>query len=97
MKYILWYFAAISLWSVAVCIFDKRRAKKHGRRVPERTLLFLCALGGSLAMYITMRLIRHKTRHKKFMIGIPVIMVLQAAVICGWIYLMKSDLTFLPR
>lgn len=70
-----------SLISIYVTIYDKRMAKKGGWRVPEATLLLLSALGGSLAMYITMLLIRHKTKHIKFMIGIPIIMVFQAVLL----------------
>lgn len=44
-------------------------------------LLYLCMLGGGVAMYCTMRIIHHKTRHNKFMVGIPVIIALQAAAI----------------
>ena len=54
---------------------------KGGWRVPEAALLLLSALGGSLAMYITMLLIRHKTKHIKFMLGIPIIMVFQAVLL----------------
>lgn len=79
---LLTYLAAISLISVAVCVFDKCRSKKQNkRRVPERTLLILCGLGSSAAMYMTMLLIRHKTRHIKFMLGIPAIMIAQYALI----------------
>ena len=76
------YLIAISLVSVVVCIYDKiaaKHAKKH--RTPEATLLLLSALGGSVAMYLTMQLIRHKTKHTKFMVGIPLIILAQAAVI----------------
>ena len=79
MKLFLWYLALISVLSAAVTVWDKACAKRGGRRVPERTLLLLAALGGSAAMYAVMRLIRHKTRHKKFMLGIPAIFILQAA------------------
>ena len=79
-KYILIYFIAISLVSVIVCVADKLRAKKGRWRVKESTLFLLSVLGGSLAMYITMLTIRHKTLHKRFMIGIPLIMIMQAAV-----------------
>lgn len=66
-----------SLVSIFTTIHDKRMAKRGGWRVPEATLLMLSALGGSFAMYITMLLIRHKTKHMKFMAGIPIIMLLQ--------------------
>ena len=71
----------INLVSSAVTISDKRRAKKGRWRVQERTLLLLAALGGSPAMLATMLLIRHKTRRPKFMLGIPAIMALQAALV----------------
>jgi len=76
-KIILIYLAAVSLWSIIVTVHDKRAAKKGRRRVPERTLMLLSLAGGSVFMYVTMQLIRHKTRHAKFMIGIPVMIVLQ--------------------
>ena len=78
-KYLLLYLFAISLISVTVCVADKSRAKRGKRRVRETTLFLLSALGGSAAMYITMRIIRHKTLHKRFMLGIPLIMLIQAA------------------
>lgn len=79
--YLLFYFIAISLISVIVCATDKARAKKGRWRIKESTLFLLSALGGSAAMYITMRLIRHKTLHKRFMIGIPLIIITQSALI----------------
>ncbi len=81
------YLAAISLVAVIFTCYDKYASKKlPGRRTPESTLLFISILGGSAAMLATMLAIRHKTRHKKFMIGIPVIIVLQfAAVIAIWL------------
>ena len=81
MIYYLIYFAVISLISIIVTVYDKKAAISGKRRIRESTLLLLSALGGSLAMYITMKKIRHKTKHKKFMIGIPVIMILQAGAI----------------
>ena len=80
----LWYIAGISLLSMIVCIYDKIAAKHMTRhRTREATLLLLSALGGSVAMYVTMYIIRHKTKHKKFMLGIPLIFVLQAALIAA--------------
>lgn len=75
------YIAIISIVSIIVCIYDKKISKKNRveLRIPEAVLLLLSALGGSVAMFITMLLTRHKTKHLKFMVGIPVIMVLQAA------------------
>ena len=83
------YLAAISLISIIVCFYDKKISKKNKveLRIPEKTLLVLSALGGSLAMLATMLLIRHKTKHFKFMVGIPIIIVAQIAIIAGAHYL----------
>lgn len=76
----------ISLISIIVTVADKSAARRGRRRVPERTLLLLAALGGAVAMYITMHLIRHKTRKAKFMVGIPAIFLseLAAAAAIWW-------------
>lgn len=80
------YIAVISLITIIVTVYDKIAAKKRPKhRVPENSLLLLAVLGGGLAEYLTMLLIRHKTRHKKFMIGLPVIILAQAAAIVLWI------------
>lgn len=81
--WLLGYWAVISFIAVATTVWDKHKARRHGRRVPEAILLLLAALGGSLCMYITMKAIRHKTRHKKFMIGLPVILALQVCCIAA--------------
>ena len=86
---LLVYLAAISLISIIVCCYDKFAAKhiqKH--RTRERTLLLLSALGGSVAMLLTMFLIRHKTKHAKFMVGIPLIIVVQAALVIAALILL---------
>lgn len=77
----IYYFIAISLIAAITTVFDKHRARIHGWRVPEATLFLLSLLGGSAAMFAVMLLIRHKTRHKRFMIGIPLIMIAQAVLI----------------
>ncbi len=71
------YFAAISLITVAVTALDKHRAKKGKFRISEATLFVLALAGGAVSEYLTMRLIRHKTLHKRFMIGLPLIILIQ--------------------
>ena len=82
------YIAIISLISIIVCVYDKGISKKNRveLRIPEAVLLLLSALGGSVAMFVTMLLIRHKTKHVKFMLGIPIIMILQAAAVYAVYY-----------
>lgn len=77
LPYIFVYLALVSVISVSITIADKVKARAGAWRVPEATLLLFSALGGSVAMYITMQLIRHKTRHIKFMLGIPLIFMFQ--------------------
>ena len=85
MNYFLIYLAAVSLFAVIITVFDKIRAMRGGWRVRESTLLIVSALGGSFAMLLTMLLIRHKTRKPKFMLGIPLIIILQiAAAVLVW-------------
>lgn len=67
----------INFVSVIVCIYDKHRAKCGKWRVRESTLWLLTLLGGGIGMYAAMRAIRHKTRHLSFMVGIPIIIILQ--------------------
>ncbi|MEG1560235.1 MAG: DUF1294 domain-containing protein [Clostridia bacterium] len=86
---ILIYIALISIVAIFITIKDKRAAIRGAWRVKESTLLIISALFGSLAMYITMLSIRHKTMDKKFMIGIPVIMVLQIALALSVSYIIQ--------
>lgn len=74
------YLILINLITVIVTIYDKLCAVKRRWRVKESTLLLLSALGGSISMYITMLLIRHKTRHIKFMLRIPLILIFQLLI-----------------
>jgi uncharacterized membrane protein YsdA (DUF1294 family) len=85
LKYLPWlYLAIISLIAVIVTCYDKIAAKRFpGHRTREKTLFLLSALGGSVAMFVTMQIIHHKTKHKSFMIGIPLIIAAQVALIVG--------------
>lgn len=74
-------FLAVSLVTAIITAIDKYKAKKGAFRVSEATLFFLAVIGGALAEYFTMRLIRHKTLHKRFMIGLPLIIILQIIAI----------------
>lgn len=83
---LLLYLLAINLLSIVLCVADKRKAIKSKRRIPEKVLFSASILGGALFMYITMKTIRHKTLHKRFMIGLPLIILLQALLILWLIY-----------
>ena len=74
------YLAVINFVAVILTLHDKRTAAKSKWRVSEKTLLLAPAIGGAVGMFVTMRLIRHKTKHPKFMIGIPVLIAVQIAI-----------------
>lgn len=80
----LW--VVMSVAAVYVTRADKSYAKKGKRRIPERTLMLIGLFGGAEAMYITMKKIHHKTKHKKFMIGLPLEIVLHVLLIVGLIF-----------
>ena len=84
--YITGYFIVVSFLSAGLTTYDKNAARFGRRRIKERTLLLVSALGGSCAMLITMLLVRHKTKHAKFMVGIPLIIIIQiaAAMFVWW-------------
>jgi len=78
---IIWV-SFLSVLSVILTVCDKLSSKKRrGARVPEAALFLAAVLGGSAAMYITMLVMRHKTNHKRFMIGLPVIIVAQYGIL----------------
>ncbi len=86
MEILLLYAAVISLVTAIVTVYDKLAAKKGAWRIPEKTLLLLGLFGGAAAELAVMLMIRHKTRHKKFMIGLPAILILQAAIIAAVVF-----------
>lgn len=63
---------------------DKRKAIKNAWRISESTLMGTALLGGSLGCLIGMRIFRHKTRHPKFSIGLPVIAAIQITGLVLW-------------
>ena len=87
--------ALISLISVIVTVYDKWAAKRRpSGRIRESSLIALSVVGGSAAMLLTMLIIRHKTRHPKFMIGIPLILIIQAALIYVFANYMSISFVF---
>ena len=83
MQNVLYYFIAVSVIGAVVCVYAKLAAARSWKRVPERTLLFWALVGGGPGVFACMLLIRHKTLHRIFMLGIPAVMVLQAAILLG--------------
>lgn len=70
----------LNLLTFIIYGIDKFKAKKAKWRIPESTLLLLAVFGGSIGAWLGLQVWRHKTQHKKFYIGIPVIMAVQMAL-----------------
>ena len=76
-KIIVIYLILMTLAGFFSMGIDKRRAIRHAYRIPEATLFLIAALGGSLGSILGMRHFRHNTRHRKFVWGMPGILILQ--------------------
>jgi uncharacterized membrane protein YsdA (DUF1294 family) len=81
MKIILVYLLLINIIGIYIMYLDKRKAKKGYWRIPEATLFMVAALFGSVGILVGMRLYHHKTKHFKFVFGIPATLVVQAFLI----------------
>ena len=80
MNIILGYLLAVNIATFFLYGIDKYKAKKNKWRISEATLLTMAAIGGSIGAWAVMRLWHHKTMHKKFKYGIPVIIIFQVAL-----------------
>ena len=80
MKLFAIYLAVMNVLGVAVMWSDKRRARLHRWRIPEKVLFGVSLLGGSAGTWAGMYLFRHKTKHWYFVDGMPLILVCQAAL-----------------
>ncbi len=77
MKPLLVYLLIINALGFILMLVDKYKAKKNLWRIPEATLLSIAVIGGSLGCLWGMHAVRHKTKHLKFTLGIPVILAIQ--------------------
>ncbi len=75
------YLAAVNLAAFVLYAVDKRRARLNMWRIPEATLLLLPFLGGSLGGFLGMRVFHHKTKHPKFYILLPALLILHLALL----------------
>lgn len=87
LKICLLYLAILNLIGFFIMFIDKQRAIHKEWRIPERTLINISIIGGSIGMLIGMSTFRHKTQHKKFTLGVPAILIAQFAII---LFLLKK-------
>ena len=87
MEEIICFLLAINIATFLLYGIDKYKAKKSKWRISEATLLTMAAIGGSIGAWAGMRLWHHKTMHKKFKYGIPLIIIMQIALV---VYLLTN-------
>ncbi len=88
MKLIFTYLIIINALGLLFMLIDKQKAKRNTWRIPEATLLTLAALGGSAGCIAGMHLFRHKTKHIKFTVGLPLLLVLNFITLSAIKYLL---------
>lgn len=74
------YLVVVNVISVITCVVDKFKAQRGSWRISEKTLFILSFLGGAFGMYLTMRAIRHKTLKRRFMMGLPIVILVQGTI-----------------
>ena len=82
----MWYLAAVNVVTFTVYGIDKSKARRGAWRLPEKRLLLLPLLGGSVGALRGMKVVRHKTKHWYFVWGIPIILLAQTAL-AVWLWL----------
>lgn len=88
--YILIYFIIISLIGILMTVYDKSAAIAGKRRISENSLITVGFLGAAVPMFITMNFICHKTKHPKFMLGLPLEAILHLGIIFAVGYIMSK-------
>ncbi|MBQ6265669.1 MAG: DUF1294 domain-containing protein [Clostridia bacterium] len=86
LKLLLTYLGVLSVLTIIITVYDKLSAKAGKWRIPEATLLLTGLFGGAFAEFVTMQIIRHKTQHRKFMILLPLEIVLHVALLVVALY-----------
>lgn len=81
MSILVWYLVVVNFITWVAYGLDKGRAKSGKWRIPERTLLLLALIGGSLGALAGMIMFRHKTRKAKFFISVPVMFVVHCVIV----------------
>lgn len=79
--YLVEYIIFLNLIGFLSMYVDKTRARNKKWRIKESTLLLIAILGGSVGSYLGMKVFRHKTKHNKFVYGIPIILIIQLVLI----------------
>lgn len=79
------YLVLVNAATFILMLTDKQKARRGSWRIPERTLIGVAAIGGSIGAMVGMYLFRHKTRHLKFSLGLPLILAVQI-----WLFILLN-------
>ena len=82
---IMIYLVLVNAAALVLMLADKQKARQGVWRIPERTLIGIALIGGSIGAILGMHLFRHKTRHLKFTLGLPLILAAQV-----WLYILVT-------
>ena len=82
LKLLLIWLIFINIITYIIYAIDKYKSMHHKWRIRESTLILLAVIGGSVGALLAMYTVRHKTKHNKFRIGVPVILAVQIIVVC---------------
>lgn len=85
-KIFILYLVLINVIAFLLMGIDKRRAVRHRWRIPEKTLFLSALLLGSIGANLGMQVFRHKTKHKSFVFGMPLILIIQTAAVLYFLF-----------
>lgn len=81
----MWYLILVNFIAFCLYGYDKRKAKRNAWRIPEKTLIGIAVIGGSVGALLGMKVFHHKTKKRKFSFGIPVIILVQILLYCYFV------------
>jgi uncharacterized membrane protein YsdA (DUF1294 family) len=83
MEWAIGYLVIVNMIGFGLMGIDKRRARRGAWRIKERTLFFVAIFGGVIGSLVGMYMFHHKTKHRSFVFGMPVILLLYVAIVLG--------------
>ena len=89
------YFLIVNLWGFIAMGIDKRRAERNMWRISEFSLFIPAIIGGAVGCILGMYIFHHKTRHMKFVIGMPLILLIHVGVLCWFLFFSPYKISFM--
>lgn len=86
MKILLYYILIINLYGILIMYYDKSKSRKNQWRIPEARIFLISFILGSLGILLGMYLFRHKTKHMKFTLGVPLMLVIQVYFLSKFVF-----------